>query len=99
MGSFERVTVRGSDGSSFTIPKIEAIMAQATNQAAKGDMKAMRTCFQVLNMFPDLTEPEPSAPTSYYIEFVESLDEQGNPLPSKKEKKFIPFDEYQKLHS
>jgi hypothetical protein len=50
-------------------------------------------------MFPDLTEPEPSAPTSYYIEFVESLDEQGNPLPSKKEKKFIPFDEYQKLHS
>lgn len=78
----ERVRVRGENGSYYYISKLEAIMTQLTNAAAKGDIKAAKMCFDVLKMFPHFTEPIYEAPM-YHIHFVDAED--GRPIQRKEE--------------
>ena len=71
----ERVRVkRNEDGTFQYMTKIQAIMTQVANQAARGDLKAARALFQILGMFPQLKEPEPRQRPIINVHFVEARD-------------------------
>lgn len=67
----ERVRVKGENGSAYYMTKIEAIMKQLTNHAARGDMKATRMFFAMLDMFPEIKEPAPLQAPIIHVNFVE----------------------------
>ena len=48
----EHVTVKGQNGQTIRMPKMQAVMMQLLNQALRGELKATRTCFQILRMSP-----------------------------------------------
>src|SRR6266853_3298812 len=60
---------------SYYITKMEAIMKQLTNQAALGDIRATtRMFFAMLDMFPEIKEPEPEESPDIYVQFLRAKD-------------------------
>src|SRR5260370_28201545 len=66
----DRVRVTGANGSSYYISKIEAVMAQLTNKAALGDMRATRLCFDLIQMFPEVYSADLEMPI-IHVHFVD----------------------------
>jgi hypothetical protein len=92
----ERVRVKGDNGGTYYMTKIEAIMKQLTNQAARGDMKATRMFFAMLDMFPQIREPEPED-SEIYIQFFGAKDGKPDPIEDNKELITMPLEEWQKM--
>jgi hypothetical protein len=74
----ERVRVKSENGKYYYMTKMEAIMKQLTNQAAKGDIKAARASFAIINMFPEVKEPAPLLPPILNIHFVDGPGRPGS---------------------
>jgi hypothetical protein len=79
------VKVKAEDGRTKHISKIEAIMTQLANAAARSDPKAARVFFAILKEFPTIMEPPPMQPPMFHIHFVES-DGNGHPAPGTDER-------------
>lgn len=92
----ERVRVKGENGS-FYMTKLEAIMKQLTNQAARGDMKATRMFFAMLDMFPEIKEPEPEESGDIYVQFLRAKDGKPAPIEDDEELVTMPLEEWQKM--
>ena len=76
------VKVKGENGQHYYITKVEAVMTQLINSAAKGDHKAARTLFHILKAFPVLMEAPPLQPPNFTIQFVKP-DGNGRPAPGQ----------------
>ncbi len=79
------VKVKAEDGKTKHISKIEAIMTQLANAAARSDPKAARVFFSILKEFPTIMEAPPVKPPTFHIHFVGS-DGNGNPAPGTEER-------------
>jgi hypothetical protein len=64
------VKIKGENGHHYYISKIEAIMTQLANQAAKNDNKAVRTFFEILKAFPAVIVGLPPPLPVFHINFV-----------------------------
>jgi hypothetical protein len=92
----EKVRVKGENGASYYITKIEAIMKQLTNQAARGDMKATRMFFAMLDMFPEIKAPEPEE-SDIYIQFFGAKDGKPTQMGDNEEVVTMLLEEYEKM--
>jgi hypothetical protein len=92
----ERVRVKGENGRTYYLVMMEAIMKQLTNQAARGDMKATRMFFAILDMFPEIREPEPAGPPDMYVQFVRAKDGKPAPIEDNEELVTMPMEEWLK---
>lgn len=70
------VKVKDENGKYFYISKVEAVMTQLINSAAKGDPKAARTLFHILKAFPVLMQAPPPPIPIVNIRFVSPKHKQ-----------------------
>jgi hypothetical protein len=89
----ERVRVKGENGNYYYMTKMQAIMTQLTNQAARGDIKATRMCFAILDMFPEIKEPALAQPPALHVHFVDPKDGAPAPLEGNDDKAKLPPEE------
>lgn len=94
----ERVKVKSENGKYYYMTKIEAIMKQLTNQAAKGDIKAVRASFAIINMFPEFKEPTPILPPVLNIHFAPGPGRPGW-IEGSERKAALPLEDKQKDRS
>jgi hypothetical protein len=93
----ERVRVKGENGGAYYMTKMEAIMKQLTNQAARGDMKATRMFFAMLDMFPEIKGPEPEESPDIYVQFLRAKDGKPAPIEDDEELVTMPLEEWEKM--
>jgi hypothetical protein len=91
-----KVRVKGENGRTYYITTMEAIMKQLTNQAARGDMKATRMFFAMLDMFPEIREPEPED-SEIYINFFSVKDGKPVGMGDHEELVTMPLEEFEKM--
>lgn len=61
------VRVKGENGRSYYMPKIEAVITQIMNAAAKYDPQAIKALVDLLKAFPVLMQPLPPPPPVFNI--------------------------------
>jgi hypothetical protein len=66
------VRVKGENGRSYYMSKIEAVITQIMNNAAKYDPKAIKALVDLLKAFPVLMQPPPLPPPVLQVRFVKS---------------------------
>lgn len=82
---FQRVKVKSEDGKQYYMPKMEAVLTQLVNGAAKGDERSARTCLAILKMVPGAMDSPPRRPPKFVVNFVDRKQDPENPTGKRTE--------------